>query len=75
MLLVDKLKVLRPHSCFRKKTWGLRAKFVYMTAGRQVYKFGAVVKWDYAAFATLSHGFNSRRLHHPPSPYDTYIRV
>ena len=26
--------------------------------------FGAVVKRDYAAFATLSHGFDSRRLHH-----------
>ena len=29
-------------------------------------KFGAVVKRDYAAFATLSHGFDSRRLHHEP---------
>ena len=26
-------------------------------------KFGAVVKRDYAAFATLSHGFDSRQLH------------
>ena len=31
--------------------WGIRGE-------------GAVVKWDYAAFATLSHEFDSRRLHH-----------